>query len=234
MSEYYYYAPSLNEWDGYISGVFYIEGCNFRCHYCHNWRLAINKMEGDKYPLEEILQIFKRNLVDGIVITGGEPTLEYDKMDEIIQATSPYDIKIETNGTKPYVIKRLLKHYYDRIKCFAFDVKAPLATDEYSYTANVVKADVDKIKESLDLIASTDIAQEFHTTVSRNLLSCFEMQIIGRQLNRINSGATWYIQNCNNEDVFSPEVCKKNFTLKEMAEFNLGECFTGEIIYKGF
>lgn len=234
MSQYYYYAPSLNEWDGYISGVFYLEGCNFKCHYCHNWRLVADKMVGEKFEMEEILQKFKSNLVDGIVITGGEPTLCRDKIEDIIQATSPYDVKIETNGSNPDVISPLLRKYPDRIRCVAIDVKAPLATEEYTYAANVIKVDVAKIKKTLEVVAKFGVRQEIHTTLSKDLMSNFEMKIIGRQINRINSNAVWYIQNCNNEDIFSPEICKRNYTLEEVKGFGLEDCFFGEIIYKGF
>jgi len=160
---------SLLDYPDKISAIIFTQGCNFRCSYCHNKELIIQKPVNTSINPEEILSFLekRRNKLDAVVITGGEPTLQPDLI-EFMQKIkkSGFLIKLDTNGSNPDVlgeaIRRKLADY------IAMDIKAPL--EKYQVITNC-KVDIEKIKESVDLIKNSDVKYEFRTTVLRSQLS---------------------------------------------------------------
>ncbi|RLI85575.1 MAG: anaerobic ribonucleoside-triphosphate reductase activating protein [Candidatus Altiarchaeales archaeon] len=151
---------SLIDYPGRLSCIIFTIGCNFRCSYCYNPSLV----EGTcgRIPQKEIFSFLRKRkgLLDGVIITGGEPTIHNDLPDFIQRIKKMgFLVGLETNGTNPRMIKKLIsKRLIDYI---AMDVKAPLK--KYKEIVNV-EVDLDKIKESIDVIMNSGIEYEFRTT----------------------------------------------------------------------
>lgn len=152
---------SLLDYDSKVSLVVFTSGCNFACEFCHNSSL-INSDEGT-ITEESVLSYLenKKKLIDAVVITGGEPTLHaglYDFINKVKQLG--FLVKLDSNGTHPEVIKKLLDdHLLDYI---AMDIKSSISN--YSLIANR-KVDIEKIKQSIEIIKSSNIDYEFRTTL---------------------------------------------------------------------
>lgn len=168
-----------------ISTVLFTGGCNFRCPYCHNSELVYDK--GQVIEEEYILNYLKkrRKMIDAVCISGGEATL-HQGLEEFIKKAKGlgYLIKLDTNGTKPEVLKRLIeKNLLDYI---AMDIKAPFNKYEKVINSNV---NIESIKESIDIIMKSDIDNEYRTTVCRELLSVEDIVKIAKDI----KGAKRYI-----------------------------------------
>ena len=153
---------SLLDYDKQISVVLFFPICNFRCPFCHNGDSVLSSTT--YIPFEEILEYLKkrRNLVDAVVISGGEPTLMPELIDRIKQIKElGYKIKLDTNGTKPEVIKELLD--LKLLDYIAMDIKNDL--DNYALISGCHNVDTNKILESIKLIENSDIDYEFRTTL---------------------------------------------------------------------
>ena len=153
---------SLLDYDEKLSCVLFAKACNFRCPFCHN---GLTVLESETYiPFDQILDFLnsRKGKLDAVVITGGEPTLMDDIVDKITTIKSMgFLIKLDTNGTKPEVIKDLLDR--NLIDYIAMDIKNSL--NMYPCTVGVKKIDEDKIKESIKLIQNSGIDYEFRTTL---------------------------------------------------------------------
>ncbi|MGB9683237.1 MAG: anaerobic ribonucleoside-triphosphate reductase activating protein [bacterium] len=159
---------SLIDYPKKVSAVVFTFGCNFRCHYCHNPELVEPTLLNGILDEEFILDFLKTriNKLDGVTVTGGEPTLHRDlpkflsKIKEL-----GFLVKLDTNGSIPEMLKELIKD--NLLDYIAMDIKAP--KEKYR---DIIDADLDlaKIGESINLIMSSRIDYEFRTTVVRSLL----------------------------------------------------------------
>jgi pyruvate formate lyase activating enzyme len=102
---------SLCDWDGYLSSVIFLPGCNFRCPFCQNGDLILRPGVLPTVGFAPVAGFLKRNLswIDGVVITGGEPTLKED-LGELAREIKRlgFKVKLDTNGTRPAVVETLL------------------------------------------------------------------------------------------------------------------------------
>ena len=106
-----------------IAAVIFTSGCNLNCWYCHNRQLIDGTQE--EYTLEEILAFLesRKGFIDGVVISGGEPTLQPDLLDVILELKARgFKVKLDTNGTNPQVLRQVLPH----LDYVAMDVKNSL------------------------------------------------------------------------------------------------------------
>jgi pyruvate formate lyase activating enzyme len=158
---------SLVDWDGKVSSVIFLPGCNMRCPFCYNTKLVLNPKEMLTIPFEEIQNYLKKHegWIDGVVITGGEPTIqEYLPIlcEEIRKMN--LTVKVDTNGTNPSMIRNLLKK--GLINYVAMDVKAPLTEDAYSKASGVNTATLLKsIDETIGTLLESGVEYEFRTTL---------------------------------------------------------------------
>ncbi|WNZ28886.1 MAG: anaerobic ribonucleoside-triphosphate reductase activating protein [Candidatus Bathyarchaeota archaeon] len=158
---------SFVDWDGKVSSVIFLPKCNFRCPFCHNRNLVLKPETIETIPfenLEEQLTI-QKNWIDGVCITGGEPTLHSDLPDLCSKIKKMnFLVKLDTNGTNPKMLKKLIdKKLVDYI---AMDVKAPLTVEKYSKAIGVnAKTLFENVKKSINLLKTSDIDYEFRTTV---------------------------------------------------------------------
>lgn len=153
---------SLLDYEDKISCVLFYKACNFRCPFCHNG-LTVLKAE-DEFLFDAVLDYLKsrKGLLDAVVFTGGEPTLE-PHLKEHIKAIKElgFLIKLDTNGTNPNILKDLLdEHLLDYV---AMDIKN--SEDKYPLTTGVKHVEMDKIKESISLLTTSNIPYEFRTTL---------------------------------------------------------------------
>ena len=161
---------SLLDWDGHIVASIYLPGCNFRCPYCHNKNAVLNPNSFDEIPIDYIESYISENkdFLDGIVVSGGEPTIHDDLQDLLRKIKGlGLKVKLDTNGTNPDMLEHLISE--NLIDYIAMDIKAPLNT-KYSDAAGV-EVNLENIKRSIDLIESSGIDYEFRTTIVSLFLS---------------------------------------------------------------
>lgn len=154
---------SLLDYPGKVAAILYIDKCNFRCEYCHNWNTLIAADDNEDLIFNDILSFLKKRVgvLDGVVISGGEPTL-MPNLEEKIRAIKElgYSIKLDTNGTHPEVVKDLVsKGLVDYV---AMDIKSSL--DDYHRFTNNDEL-INKVKESIELLKSGIVDYEFRMTL---------------------------------------------------------------------
>ncbi len=157
---------SLLDYPNQISAIVWVSGCNFRCPFCYNKNLALGTAE--LFPEDEILSFLskRKEQLEGVVISGGEPLLQEDIVGFIENVKKHgFLVKIDTNGSCPEKLAELLdKNLVDYI---AMDVKAP--KNKYRELTGV-DVDIAKIEESILLIKDKAPAYEFKTTFVPGLL----------------------------------------------------------------
>lgn len=148
--------------------VIFAVGCNFRCPFCHNKDLVIGPAAaGDEISEKEIFDFLeqRKNILEAVVVSGGEPTMQKDIVSFIEKIKKMnYMVKLDTNGTNPKVLKELIdKKLIDFV---AMDIK----NDWGNYDkATDVKIDLDKIKESVNIIKKSGIKHQFRSTIVRGI-----------------------------------------------------------------
>lgn len=155
---------SLIDWPGKLATVVFLPGCNLRCRYCHARELVAGGAGLGTIPVSEVLSSIRarEGWIDGVVISGGEPTLHRGLADLAAEIRSAgLQVRLDTNGTRPDVLSDLLKNRL--LDSIAMDVKAPL---DGSY-AQVAQCDVDlgALRKSIRIIRDSGLEHEFRTTV---------------------------------------------------------------------
>ncbi|MFP4423891.1 MAG: anaerobic ribonucleoside-triphosphate reductase activating protein [Candidatus Woesearchaeota archaeon] len=218
-----YQKTSLQDFPGKIASIIFTQGCNFSCGYCHNADLiprdAQDLMrEGDIF--DHIVQ--RKHILDGVVITGGEPTIQEGLID-FIRKLRQYGmlVKLDTNGSKPDILKALIEG--ELVDYVAMDYKFPL--EEYKFlTAYSGKG----IAESKDLMISSNVAHEFRITLIEDLFSEERLQTIANEL----KGARLIcLQKFHNEHANSEEYRKYKPTTHQFMDY-AREFFEGEVVLR--
>ena len=160
---------TLIDFPGRPAAVVFTQGCNFRCRYCHNPELVYPHMFSAPMPEEELFSFLKRRhgTLEGVVITGGEPTLHEDILDFTAKIKNMgFAVKWDTNGTRPDV----LREAYARklLDYVAMDLKAPL--EKYAVITGV-DFNPAILKESMKLIIQSGIPYQFRTTYDKEVLT---------------------------------------------------------------
>lgn len=178
---------SLVDFDGYVACTIFTSGCNFACPFCHNSRL-VNNTEPDIKEKEILEYLTKRkNMIDAVCISGGEPTLHHDLKDFIIKIKQlGYKVKLDSNGTNPEMIKDLYESKL--IDYIAMDIKN--SYEKYSITIGK-EYELENIKKSINYIMSCGIDYEFRTTLVESLHEKDDMKAIGKM---IKSAKKYYLQ----------------------------------------
>lgn len=190
---------TLLDYPGKTACTVFLNGCNFRCPFCHNWGLVGAETGVQNYISEDSLFEFLKSRVgklDGVVISGGEPTI-HDGLDEFIGRIRElgYLIKLDTNGTNPEMLNDLLD--CGLLDYVAMDIKT--GNGGYARVAGVKHADLEAIKASIYILRNSGVDHEFRTTVVDELHKPIDFELIGRMI----AGAEkYYIQ----AFVDSPEV----------------------------
>lgn len=192
---------SLIDFPGKLSSVIFFSGCNFDCPYCHNPDLAAGC---SPYPgafnFSEICRFLEKrqDFLDGVVISGGEPTLQVDLVEVCTQIKNlGYPLKLDTNGSRPGVLKHLIDE--GLVDYIAMDLK----TDPYLYTTYIKRnCDPDPIFSSVRIIMEAGIDYEFRTTCVKPIVT---RQTVERICQRIQGARLYVLQHFRKNEVLHPE-----------------------------
>lgn len=222
---------SFLDWDGKVVTVLYAGECNFKCGFCHNWQLM---EEPEKYPeknwddIRDFL-IMHGDFLDGVCFTGGEPTLDKDLLEMILRVKGlGLKVKLDTNGSRPDILKALIEK--EIIDAIAMDVKMPL--DERYSKAIGIKAPLDKLKRSIDIIRSSGLEYEFRTTVVPTIHTKEDIVDIAKGLAKADK---YVLQQFNPENTWDVELRKvAPYTNEEIMEMaSMAEEYVREIAVRG-
>lgn len=169
-----------------ISCVLFTAGCNFDCPYCHNPDLVRRTSTSKVTELKEVFNFLKKRkpLLEGVVITGGEPTLHPDLFDFCREIKElGYPIKIDTNGTRPKVLQKLLSNHL--IDYIAMDIKTSLKRYFPVITKNF---NPDDLRKSVLTILQSGTNHEFRTTCVKSIIDATDIE----EISRLISGANLY------------------------------------------
>jgi len=159
---------SFVDYPGKISAVIFTPGCNLNCYYCHNRQLIDPSGSNiNIYAQNDVLDFLekRKGLLDGVVISGGEPTLQTDLRDfMLLLKAMGYLVKLDTNGTNPSVLEDIVSK--KAVDYIAMDLKAPLHM--YSQVCGV-PVDTEAILKSAGFIMRCGVEYEFRTTVVSQL-----------------------------------------------------------------
>ena len=186
---------TLLDYPGKIASIIFLAGCNFRCPYCQNPSLVNGYEELPTIPEREIIGFLRGRLkwLDGVCITGGEPTLHKDlprfiskvKKDGLL-------VKLDTNGSNPGMLEGLLGE--GLLDYVAMDIKVPL--QRYAEVVKT-KVDMNKIQRSVEMICKSGLDYEFRTTVVPGLLG---EEDIAEITSWLKGSKKYYLQQFRNHD----------------------------------
>jgi len=184
---------TLLDFPGRTACTVFTPGCNFRCGYCHNAEFVlpekIKKISADFIPEEAVFNFLKKRqgLLDGICITGGEPTLQVGLSAFLKKVRRlGFKIKLDTNGSMPKVVREL---FYRRLLDYvAMDIKASPENYEKLVGVNVIN----EIRQTRDLIMQSGVEYEFRTTLVREIVDAEEFKKI---LEFVRGASKYFLQN---------------------------------------
>ncbi|MFC1854725.1 anaerobic ribonucleoside-triphosphate reductase activating protein [Candidatus Dependentiae bacterium] len=221
---------TLTDYPGKIAAIIFTQGCNFRCPFCHNGALLPPEPQSGKLMPEDAFFEFlekRRGKLDGVVVSGGEPTLQSDLAEFAAKIkTMGFLVKLDTNGSRPKVLKNLLKK--GLVDFVAMDIKAPFekygiltglednccrpqASLGYARQAGLdlgsktSKKIVSAIKESIKNIAASGVEHLFRTTFVDKLMSRKDLEKIK---NMVPKSSKWIVQKFEKENALKGELRK--------------------------
>lgn len=174
-----------------VACIIWTRGCNFRCPFCQNSELIrMTKNEGNIKEEDVLSYLEKRKgILDGIVISGGEPTMQKGLYEFIKKVkTIGLKVKLDTNGFNPKVLKKLIDD--NLLDYVAVDIKNDL--DHYDKICGLNKITLDNLLETIKILENSHILYEFRTTVMKNY---HNEQRIENILSLIGKNANYYLQN---------------------------------------
>ena len=205
---------TLLDYPGRVASTIFLGSCNFRCPFCQNSPLVVDPGQQPEISPEEILAFLKKRkgILDGVCVSGGEPTLAEDLPDFLKKIKElEYEIKLDTNGSRPYVVKSLVKD--GLIDMVAMDIKA--SPDNYPSLCGLRYPDMDSINETVQFLMSGSVDYEFRTTVVKELHSEKDFREIGQWLKGTKA---YYLQAYrDSEEVLQPGF--SSYSLKELEHF---------------
>ena len=178
---------SLIDYPGKVAAVVFTMGCPFRCHYCHNPGFVIPERFVEPTPERYVIGFLRSRIgkLDGVVVTGGEPTIQRDLPDFLAEVKGMgYQVKLDTSGINPNVLVELIGD--GLVDYVAMDIKAPL--NRYSEVAGAEVSE-GAIRKSIEVIERSGIDYEFRTTVVREQLSGDDIMSIAESI----KGAKRYV-----------------------------------------
>ena len=203
---------TLLDYPGKVASTIFTGGCNFRCPYCHNGDLVLNHTTMEPYSEEEIFSHLnkRKNTLNGVCITGGEPTLQ-SELPEFIRKVKTLNllVKLDTNGTNPAMLSSLLNE--GLLDYVAMDIKH--CKSKYNDVACMNPLDLQSIEDSVEILKNSSIDYEFRTTVTRELHKMEDFEEIGKW---IEGSKAYYLQPYKE----SEQVISKIFSTYTASEFD--------------
>lgn len=190
---------TLQDFPGFTACILWFGGCNMRCSYCHNPELVLGKKQ--RLNWQDVMQFLveRVDLLDGVVLSGGECTLSPTLPQFIRQLHNlGYKVKLDTNGLTPNMLTQLIAD--NLLDYVALDYKAP----EYNFLDIVGQGEFSAFNQSLEILCNANIAFEIRTTVHSALLDEQDIAAIMQHLQQLGFTGDYYLQNFQP----SPETIK--------------------------
>ena len=195
---------TLIDYPGKVACMVYTIGCNFRCPYCHNPELVDETVE-NIIDEKEVLDFLskRKKILDGIVITGGEPTIHGNELINFIKKVKKlgFLIKLDSNGTDSDILDKLIKEKL--VDYIAMDIKSTI--EKYSQTV-ARPTDIKAIRKSIKLLINSKIDYEFRTTVIKSLMPIEDFKEIGEE---IKNAKKYFLQKFIPNKILNPQFKKK-------------------------
>lgn len=205
---------TLLDYPGKVAASIFLGGCNFYCPFCHNSSLVAAPSLQPEISREEVITFLKkrRGILEGVCITGGEPTISSDLEDFIGSIHElGYPVKLDTNGTNPTIVKNLAEK--GLIHMVAMDIKA--CPENYSTLCGLPSPDLDSIRETAEYLLKGNLNYEFRTTAVKELHTENDFIRIGQWLK---GAKAYYLQAYkDSEEVLQPGF--SSFTPEELRYF---------------
>ncbi len=194
---------TLLDYPGRTACTVFTGGCNFRCPFCHN-ALLVTEQDNENYPEEAVFEHLRlrKNVLDGVAITGGEPLLQKDIerfMYEIKEMG--YAVKLDTNGSFPEKLKGILA--IGLADYVAMDIKN--CPSRYAETIGVKDFDLAPIQESINILKDSGVDYEFRTTVTANFHTIDDMRELSLW---IKDTPKYFLQNFVDSGQLIDSTCK--------------------------
>ncbi len=194
---------TLLDFPGKVACTVFLQGCNYRCPFCHNSELLARQAE-PLMGLPEFLTFLegRKSMLDAVCVSGGEPTLspELESLLRSIKAMG-YAVKLDTNGSRPAVLKHLVAE--DLVDYVAMDVKNSPAW--YAQTVGLAQLPLGPVEESLQFLLSDPVDYELRTTLVAQLHDQASIEEMGRWVSTLGRPKKWFLQSFVDRDtvVFS-------------------------------
>lgn len=205
---------TLLDYPGLVAATIFLGGCNFRCPFCQNGALVLHPETEPSMDMEEVLAFLKkrRGILDGVCVTGGEPTLAPDLAVFLRRIKElGYKVKLDTNGARPSVVKMLASEgLIDKV---AMDIKTCPA--RYDVLTGIALPNMNAIQETVEFLLHGELDYEFRTTVVKELHGEEDFLEIGKWI----AGAKAYYLQAYKEstDVLQPGF--NSYSLQELQHF---------------
>ena len=182
---------SLIDWDGKLTTVLFFDKCNFRCPFCHNWELIMHPENFPVIQWQEIEKVLrsKKDWIDGVVLTGGEPLVDKEEVFDTARKTKALGmlVKLDTNGAYPNTLREMISE--NMVDYVALDIKAPL--DKRYAKAAGKEINTESILESVEILKKSNIDYEFRTTCVPGIIDNVAIESIGKV---IRGAKQWVLQ----------------------------------------
>ena len=196
---------SFSDWEGKICSVLFLPRCNFSCPYCHNHALVFHPEQYATLPVKDILARLDalRNWIDGVCLTGGEPTLHAD-LPLLVRKIKRhgFSVKLDTNGSNPLMLENLVEK--GEVDFVSMDVKAPLEPFRYSRSIGL-PVNLKPILDSIEILKRGKVEYEFRMTVVPGLHGEEDIRTLAKDLR---AGQKFILQNFNPENPLDPSLKK--------------------------
>lgn len=207
---------TLTDFPENVACILFLKGCNFRCPYCQNSELIDYKIDDNYILKEEVFDFLKKRqgILDGVVISGGEPTVNKD-LPKLIKEIRDlgFKIKLDTNGTNPQMLKELLEDEF--IDYVAMDIKN--VPTKYLETTGLSEKNIqilENVQKSIDILKKSKVDHEFRTTIMKNYHNIEDLEEINKLIGK---DEKYFIQNFeDSEYVLNHNI--EPFSEKELKE----------------
>lgn len=193
---------TLLDYPRHLASTIFIGGCNMRCPFCHNSSLVLHPETVPVIAREDVLSYLskRKNILEGVCISGGEPTLFADELIQLIKSIKSLELKVklDTNGTNPTLLKYLVENKL--IDYVAMDIKN--SKKNYGLSIGIKNYNTNKVNESAQYLLSSPIEYEFRTTIVKEHHTTEDILSIGQWIKGANS---YFLQSYKDTgDIISP------------------------------
>lgn len=223
-------GTSLLDFPQRIAALVFLSGCNLRCPYCHNPGLIVDPQNYPDLSLAEVLEQLHSRLgfIDGVVVSGGEPTLEPD-LPELLKEFKKLglQVKLDTNGLRPQMLNQLLDQQL--VDYVAMDVKTSPVHYKRLFHGEV---DTAALLRSVDLLQQAAVEVEFRTTCMPGLIEEADIHAIGQLLH---GAPLWVLQQFVPEYAMSEQArcCRPHTTSRLKALGELAGGYVKKVMLRG-